>query len=40
MLIAGEWMEPADTDVNIAWTRDTYAAMAGALRRPDGTSTT
>ena len=28
MLVAGEWMSPADTDVNIAWTRDTYAAMS------------
>jgi FAD/FMN-containing dehydrogenase len=28
MLVAGEWMSPADTAVNIAWTRDTYAAMS------------
>lgn len=29
MLVAGEWMRPADSAANIAWTRETYAAMAG-----------
>ncbi len=29
LLVAGEWMSPADTDRNIAWTRDTYAALSG-----------
>ena len=28
LLIAGEWMDPATTDTNIAWTRETYTAMA------------
>ena len=28
MLVAGEWMSPADSAANIAWTRDTYAAMS------------
>ena len=27
MLFLGEWMDPADTDRNIAWTRESYAAM-------------
>ena len=29
MLVVGEWMSPADSAANIAWTRETYAAMAG-----------
>ena len=28
MLVAGEWMDPADTAVNTTWARDTYAAMS------------
>jgi FAD/FMN-containing dehydrogenase len=27
MLFLGEWQNPADTDRNIAWTRESYAAM-------------
>jgi FAD/FMN-containing dehydrogenase len=33
LLIPSVWMDPADTDANIAWTRDTFAA----LRRHFGT---
>jgi FAD/FMN-containing dehydrogenase len=28
LLMAGEWMSPADTATNVAWVRDTYAAMS------------
>ena len=28
LLVAGEWMDPADTAANIAWTRETYTAMS------------
>ena len=28
LLVAGEWMSPTDTAANIAWTRDTYAALS------------
>jgi FAD/FMN-containing dehydrogenase len=28
LLVAGEWMSPADSAANIGWTRDTYAAMS------------
>ncbi len=28
MLVAGEWMDPAQTAVNTDWTRQTYAAMS------------
>ena len=27
VVITGEWMNPADTDTNIQWVRDTYAAL-------------
>ncbi len=27
LLLPSVWMDPADTDANIAWTRDTFAAM-------------
>jgi FAD/FMN-containing dehydrogenase len=27
VLIPGEWMDPADTETNVAWVRDTYAAL-------------
>jgi FAD/FMN-containing dehydrogenase len=27
LLIAAEWLDPSATDANIAWTRDTYAAL-------------
>jgi FAD/FMN-containing dehydrogenase len=26
-LVASEWLDPVESDVNIAWTRETYAAM-------------
>ncbi len=28
VLVAGEWIDPADTDANITWTRSTYDALA------------
>lgn len=28
LVIAGEWLDPAEDDVNIAWVRDLYAALA------------
>jgi FAD/FMN-containing dehydrogenase len=28
LLIPSEWMEPADSEANIAWTKDTYAALS------------
>jgi hypothetical protein len=28
LLLAGEWMQPAETEANVAWTRSTYDAMA------------
>ena len=28
LLIASVWTDPATTDANIAWTKDTYAALA------------
>lgn len=28
LLVAGQWTDPAQSDANIAWTRDSYAAMA------------
>ena len=28
LLVAGEWMDPAQTNANVAWTRDTYAALS------------
>jgi FAD/FMN-containing dehydrogenase len=27
VLIPSEWMDPADTDANVAWTRETFAAL-------------
>jgi FAD/FMN-containing dehydrogenase len=27
LLLPSEWLDPADTDANIAWTKDTYAAV-------------
>ena len=38
MLVAGEWMDPAQTAVNTDWTRGTYAAMS-PHSPPDGTPT-
>jgi len=31
LLLPSVWMDPADTDANIAWTRDTYAAVSEHL---------
>jgi FAD/FMN-containing dehydrogenase len=28
LLIPSEWLDPADTDANIAWTKDTFAALS------------
>ena len=28
LLIPSVWMDPADTDANVAWTKDTYAALS------------
>ncbi|HEX9681844.1 MAG TPA: FAD-binding oxidoreductase [Acidimicrobiales bacterium] len=28
LLIAGEWLDPSETESNIAWVRETYAALA------------
>ena len=28
LLIPAEWMDPADTEANIAWTKDTFAALS------------
>src|SRR4029450_12802157 len=27
ILLAGQWTDPADTDVNVQWVRDTFAAL-------------
>jgi FAD/FMN-containing dehydrogenase len=27
VLITGEWLDPAETEKNVAWARDTYAAL-------------
>jgi FAD/FMN-containing dehydrogenase len=32
LLVLGEWLDPAQSDTCIAWTRDTYAAMSPAFR--------
>ena len=32
LLIPSEWMDPAETDANIAWTRETHRAFAPHLR--------
>jgi FAD/FMN-containing dehydrogenase len=32
LLIPGVWMDPAETDVNIAWTRETYDALRPYFR--------
>jgi FAD/FMN-containing dehydrogenase len=31
LVILGEWADPAETDTNIAWTRETHAALAPHL---------
>jgi len=31
LLLPTEWMDPADTEKNIAWTKDTYAAVSEHL---------
>jgi FAD/FMN-containing dehydrogenase len=31
VLIALVWTDPTTTDANVAWTRDTYAAITGSL---------
>ena len=31
MLILTQWLDPADTDANVAWTRETFAAMGPHL---------
>ena len=31
LLLPSEWLDPADTDANISWTRDTYAAVSEHL---------
>ena len=31
LLLPSEWMDPADSDANIAWTRDTFAAVSEHL---------
>jgi len=31
LLLPSEWMDPADTEKNIAWTKDTYAAVSEHL---------
>lgn len=31
LLIPSEWVDPADTEANIAWTKDTYAALSEHL---------
>jgi FAD/FMN-containing dehydrogenase len=31
LLLPSVWMDPADTDTNIAWTRETHAALAPHL---------
>ena len=28
LLLPSEWMDPADTEANIAWTKDTFAALS------------
>ena len=33
LLLPSVWMDPADTDANIAWTRETHAALARAPHR-------
>ena len=40
LLIPSVWMDPAATDENVAWTRETHAALAPAPRRGAGGSTT
>jgi hypothetical protein len=27
LVIAGQWLDPADTDANVAWVRDTFSAL-------------
>ncbi|MGN6379471.1 MAG: FAD-binding oxidoreductase [Gaiellales bacterium] len=31
LLLPSEWMDPADTEANVAWTKDTHAAMSEHL---------
>jgi FAD/FMN-containing dehydrogenase len=31
LLLPSEWLDPADTDANVAWTKDTYAAVSEHL---------
>jgi FAD/FMN-containing dehydrogenase len=31
LLIPGEWLDPADTDANVAWVRETHAALQAYL---------
>ncbi len=33
LLLPSEWMDPADTEANIAWTKDTHAAMSEHLSK-------
>ena len=40
LLLPSVWMDPAETDANIAWTRETFAALSAASRRAAGGSTT
>jgi FAD/FMN-containing dehydrogenase len=28
LLLPSEWLDPADTEANIAWTKDTFAALS------------
>lgn len=32
MLIPSEWLDPADTEANVAWTKDTFAALSEHFR--------
>jgi FAD/FMN-containing dehydrogenase len=32
LLLPSEWLDPADTEANIAWTKDTYAALSEHFR--------
>jgi FAD/FMN-containing dehydrogenase len=27
LVLAGQWLDPADTDVNVAWVRETFSAL-------------
>jgi len=31
LLIVGQWTDPADTEINVAWARGTYDAVSGAF---------